>query len=79
MPFPLEPAGDPPTGCRVVQGVLTLTAAARTDLFIDPAGTELDQVPDAGRFAGLPPAGDFTLAAQVSVDFGSMYDAGVQQ
>ena len=25
---------------------------------------------------GLPPAGDFTLAAQVRVEFGSMYDAG---
>ena len=25
---------------------------------------------------GLPPAGDFTLAAQVQVQFGSMYDAG---
>ena len=33
--------------------------------------------PDAGRFVGLPPAGDFTLAAQVSVEFASMYDAGV--
>ena len=26
---------------------------------------------------GLPPAGDFTLAAEVSVKFASMYDAGV--
>ncbi|MFZ0189099.1 MAG: DUF1349 domain-containing protein, partial [Streptosporangiaceae bacterium] len=34
-------------------------------------------VPDAGRFVGLPPAGDFTLAAQVRVEFASMYDAGV--
>src|SRR6202043_2685571 len=77
LPFPLEPAGNPPAGCRVRNGVLTLTAAANTDLFIDPAGTNLEQLPDAGRFAGLPPAGDFTLAAQVSVEFGSMYDAGV--
>jgi regulation of enolase protein 1 (concanavalin A-like superfamily) len=77
LPFPLEPAGSPPAGCRVRQGVLTLTAGARTDLFIDPAGTELTQLPDAGRFVGLPPAGDFTLAAQVSVEFASMYDAGV--
>jgi regulation of enolase protein 1 (concanavalin A-like superfamily) len=77
LPFPLEPAGTPPAGCRVVHGVLTLTAAAGTDLFLDPAGTDLKQPPDAGRFAGLPPAGDFTLAAQVSVKFGSMYDAGV--
>jgi hypothetical protein len=77
LPFPLEPAGSPPPGCRVLNGALTLTAAAGTDLFIDPAATDLEDLPDAGRFAGLPPAGDFTLAARVSVEFGSMYDAGV--
>ena len=77
LPFALEPAGSPPPGCRVRQGVLTLTAAARTDLFVDPAGAEPGQVPDAGRFTGPAPGGDFTLAAQVSVEFGSMYDAGV--
>jgi regulation of enolase protein 1 (concanavalin A-like superfamily) len=77
LPFPLEPAGHPPPGCRLVQGVLTLTSAGRTDLFLDPAGTEPGRTPDAGRFVGLPPAGDFTLSTQVSVDFRSMYDAGV--
>ena len=77
LPFTLEPAGSPPPGARVRHGVLTLTGAAGTDLFVDPAGVDPGQVPDAGRFAGLPPAGDFTLAAQVSVQFGSMYDAGV--
>ena len=77
LPFALEPAGSPPPGCRVRRGVmLTLTAAAGTDLFVDPAGVDSGQVPDAGRLVGLPPAGDFTLAAQVSVEFGSMYDAG---
>ena len=44
-------------------------------MFVDPAGASV--VPDAGRFVGLPPAGDFTLAAQVRVEFGSRYDAGV--
>jgi regulation of enolase protein 1 (concanavalin A-like superfamily) len=77
LPFALEPAGSPPAGCRVLHGVLTLTGAAGTDLFVDPAQPEPARLPDAGRFAGLPPAGDFTLAAQVSVDFRSMYDAGV--
>jgi uncharacterized protein len=80
LPFPLEPAGSPPPGCRVLHGALILTAAARTDLFVDPAGTDTGgpvALPDAGRFVGLPPAGDFTLAAQVSVEFGSTYDAGV--
>ena len=77
LPFPLEPAGSPPLGCRVQHGVPTLTAEANTDLFVDPAGAEPANIPDAGRFVGLPPAGDFTLAAQVSVEFASMYDAGV--
>jgi uncharacterized protein len=74
LPFPLEPAGSPPPGCHVRNGALILTAAAGTDMFVDPAGG--DVVPDAGRFVGLPPAGDFRLAARVRVNFGSRFDAG---
>ena len=77
LPFPLEPAGHPALHCRILHGALILRAAARTDMFLDPAGTDPGSVPDAGRFVGLPPAGDFTLAAQVRVEFASMYDAGV--
>ena len=90
LPFPLVPEGAPPPGCRVLSGALTLTAAGGTDMFIDPgAGSapnggaaaagpgQSDEVPDAGRLMGLPLAGDFTLSAQVSVAFASMYDAGV--
>jgi regulation of enolase protein 1 (concanavalin A-like superfamily) len=83
LPFPLEPAGSPPPGCRVLHGALILSAAAGTDLFVDPGDTGdagsagPGPGPDAGRFVGLPPAGDFTLAAQVSVEFASTYDAGV--
>ena len=78
LPFPLEPAGSPPPGCRILHGALILTAAAGTDLFVDPAGPgDAAPLPDAGRLVGLPPAGDFTLAARVSVDFASVYDAGV--
>lgn len=76
LPFSLSPEGDPPPGCRILNGVLTLTGAAGTDLFIDPAGPA-GPLPDAGRFVGLAPAADFTLHAQVSVEFASMYDAGV--
>ena len=76
LPFPLEPAGSPPPGCRVLHGALILTARAGTDLFVDPAGAA-EPLPDAGRLVGLPPAGDFTLAARVRVEFGSVYDAGV--
>ena len=80
LPFALAPEGSPPPGCRVTNGeTLTLTAARRTDMFVDPAGTDQDQdqVPDAGRFVGLPPGGDFMLAARVGVEFGSTFDAGV--
>jgi uncharacterized protein len=76
LPFPLEPAGGPPPGCRLLHGSLILTARAGTDLFVDPAGPA-EPLPDAGRLAGLPPPGDFTLAARVRVEFASVYDAGV--
>ena len=77
LPFPLEPAGHPAPGCRILNGALILSAGAGTDMFLDPAGADPEHVPDAGRFVGLPPAGDFTLAARVRVEFASMYDAGV--
>jgi regulation of enolase protein 1 (concanavalin A-like superfamily) len=75
LPFPLEPGGHPPVGYELGPADLTLTAAAGTDMFVDPAGS--GQVPDAGRLTGAPPAGDFSLAAHVSVGFASTYDAGV--
>src|SRR6202050_3617744 len=77
LPFPLEPAGSPASGCRILHGALILRAAAGTDMFVDPAGAEESMIPDAGRLVGLPPAGDLTLAARVRVEFGSIYDAGV--
>lgn len=75
LPFPLAPQGRPACGHELTDGTLRLTAQAGTDLFVDPAGTA--EVPDAGYLAGSPPEGDFTLAARVRVEFGSMYDAGV--
>ncbi len=94
LPFALSPEGNPPPGCRVLNGALILSAAANTDMFVDPAhdatlgpGPDSDPVgtadsastelPDAGRLVGLPPAGDFTLAAKVTVAFASTFDAGV--
>jgi uncharacterized protein len=77
LPFPLEPDGAPPCAHSVsADGTLSLSAGPGTDLFIDPAGAAAT-LPDAGRLAGLPPAGDFSLAALVSVEFASVYDAGV--
>jgi uncharacterized protein len=75
LPFPLAPEGYPPCKYQVADGSLVMTGAAATDMFVDPAGA--GAVPDAGRLAGPPPDGDFTLAARVTVDFGSSYDAGV--
>jgi uncharacterized protein len=74
-PFPLAPAGQPPVTYEVRADGLALTAAAGTDLFVDPAGAT--EVPDAGRLVGNPPPGDFSLAARVSVAFASKYDPGV--
>ena len=49
-------------------------AGAHTDLFVDPgSGVEALNAP---RLLG-PVVGDFTLAARVSVDFLSTFDAGV--
>jgi uncharacterized protein len=75
LPFPLLSQGRPASQYQVLPGGLELTGAAGTDLFIDPAGA--GQPPDAGRLTGIPPPGDFTLSARVSVGFGSTYDAGV--
>jgi uncharacterized protein len=75
LPFSLAPEGYPPCQHHVKDGRLILTSAARTDMFVDPAGT--GAVPDAGRLVGTPPGGDFTLAARVTVEFASTYDAGV--
>jgi len=75
LPFPLTPDGQPPVGYQLEAGTLVLTAGAGTDMFLDPAGG--NHAPDAGRLAGPPPPGAFSLAARVSVGFASRYDAGV--
>ena len=77
LPFTLSRDGG--KGCEfslAEDGTLTLTGEARSDLFVDPAGTGLDR-PDAGYLVGVPPEGDFTLSARVTVPFASMFDAGV--
>jgi regulation of enolase protein 1 (concanavalin A-like superfamily) len=76
VPFPLEPSGTPACAASVANGTLTLTGGPKSDLFIDPAGDEGER-PDAGRWTGLPGEDDFTLAARVTVGFGTPFDAGV--
>jgi hypothetical protein len=76
VPFPLEPSGTPACAASVANGTLTLTGGPKSDLFIDPAGDEGER-PDAGRWTGLPGEDDVTLAARVTVGFGTPFDAGV--
>lgn len=76
LPFPLAAAGGLSCEFAVDEaGTLTLTGEARSDLFIDPAGS--DTRPDAGYVLGVPPRGDFTISARVTVPFGAQFDAGV--
>ena len=76
VPFALEASGNPPCEAQVAGDTLTLTSGPASDLFIDPAGEEGGR-PDAGRWTGLPGDRDFTLGARVSVQFASVFDAGV--
>ncbi len=58
-------------------GSLAILAGPKTDWFVDPAGTFVqDNVPGA-LFA--PPDTSFLLSARVTADFASDYDAGALQ
>jgi uncharacterized protein len=77
LPFTLEPDGSPACDVRESDGAIVATAAAKTDMFVDPGAAPGASVPDAGRLLGTPPPGDFRFSARVSVDFRSVFDAGV--
>ena len=72
--LPLELSWQPePVSFGTGESSLWAEAGAHTDLFVDPgSGVEALNAP---RLLG-PVAGDFTLAAHVSVDFLSTFDAG---
>jgi regulation of enolase protein 1 (concanavalin A-like superfamily) len=76
VPFPLEPSGNPPCTAELAEGMLTLTSAPVTDLFVDPARDDSGR-PDVGRLTGLPGDKDFMFSARVTVTFKSTFDAGV--
>ncbi|MGH2409456.1 MAG: DUF1349 domain-containing protein [Chloroflexota bacterium] len=63
-----------PTRWQATDSSLTMTAGARTDLFIDPRGAT--PMRNAPRLLGLV-SGDFQLGARVAVDFAATFDAGV--
>ncbi|HXM55475.1 MAG TPA: DUF1349 domain-containing protein [Candidatus Dormibacteraeota bacterium] len=58
-----------------MEETLTLTAGARTDLFVDPQGGE--PALNAPRQLSDAPAGDFQLSARVTVAHAATFDAGV--
>lgn len=71
----LVEAGSPLPEWSIADGELTVTAAPATNLFIDPADPDA-AVPDIGRLV-TPVTGDFMLSAELEVDFGAQFDAGV--
>lgn len=76
LPMPLS-WQVPPSNCRSDEvGLLTVRAPGKTDLFVDPSGTEAP-VLNAPRLLGVPPDDDFQLIARVTVGFGHTFDAGV--
>ena len=80
IPFPLTPSSDDAWTVDPGAGKLTATAAAHSDIFLDPgSGSTLnaESMLNAVTLLGVPPEGDFQLSARVSVDFAATYDAGV--
>ncbi len=74
IPPPLS-WGLPPVSYDIGgDGALAITAGPRSDMFVNPAGT--DVVLNAPRLV-FAPDGDFMLSARVTVEFGATYDAGV--
>jgi uncharacterized protein len=74
IPAPLR-WGLPPVAWNIGgDGALTITAGPRTDMFVNPAGT--DVVLNAPRLV-FAADGDFMLSARVIVEFAGTYDAGV--
>jgi regulation of enolase protein 1 (concanavalin A-like superfamily) len=80
VPFSLVPSPVDAWRFDEQKGVLTATAAPRTDLFIDPgAATTLnaESMLNAATLLGVPPETDFQLSSRVTVNFAATYDAGV--
>jgi len=75
LPFTLVAEGAPACVADRQGDTVVLTGGPRSDLFLDPAGD--GSGPDAGRFLGEPPPGDFTLRARADVGFRTTFDAGV--
>jgi regulation of enolase protein 1 (concanavalin A-like superfamily) len=74
IPAPLR-WGLPPVAWEIGDdGTLAITAGPRTDMFVNPDGT--DVALNAPRLV-FAPSGDFMLSARVTVEFAATFDAGV--
>jgi uncharacterized protein len=74
IPAPLRWGLPPESWAIGDDGALAITAGPRTDMFVNPDGT--DVVLNAPRLV-FAPEGDFMLSAHVTVEFAATYDAGV--
>jgi regulation of enolase protein 1 (concanavalin A-like superfamily) len=74
IPTPLRWETPPASWNIVDAAALTITAGARTDLFVDPQGTA--ETLNAPRLLA-DVTGDFLLSARVTVGFAATFDAGV--
>lgn len=80
LPFAFSPSPGSSWSVDADAGSLSVTAAAHSDIFIDPGdGAQLnaESLLNAATLLGAPPAGDFQLSARVTVDFAATFDAGV--
>lgn len=75
LPAELTWKNEPLFTEQITDDSFTITAGPETDWFIDPAGGYLKNNAPVGLF--IPPDDNFLLSAKVTVDFGSIYDAGV--
>src|SRR5262249_50628206 len=74
LPFELRWL-SPPVSFELGRDWLRVEAGPRTDWFVDPAG-ESEPVTTGPALVGRA-AGDYLLAARVTVDFAATFDAGV--
>jgi len=82
LPFTLSPSSDVAWTIDEANATVTATAAAHSDMFIDPGADSDSQLSAASKLnaatlLGVLPDGDFQFSARVSVNFESAFDAGV--
>jgi uncharacterized protein len=80
LPFTLSPSPGDLWTVDEATATVTATAAAHSDIFIDPGTAHqlnAESMLNAATLLGVPPDGDFQFSARVTVEFAATYDAGV--